>query len=67
MRKWIRDSLLGTLSGALVGRVVVDIHPFIWPNALSQDTFVEKMTTVEFPPQDLRARGLHLRVDVPEG
>lgn len=47
--------------------VTSDTLQVIWPNALSKDTFVEKGTTIEFPPQDLRAQGLHLRVDAPEG
>jgi hypothetical protein len=39
----------------------------IWPNSLSTDTSVPAGTTVQFPPPDLRARGLHLRADTPEG
>ncbi len=46
--------------------VTPDTLQVIWPNPLSQDTFVPAGTTIQFPPPDLRARGLHLRVDVPE-
>lgn len=47
--------------------VTADTLQVIWPNALSRDTFVPAETTVEFPPPSLRARGLHLRVNVPDG
>lgn len=47
--------------------VTADTLQVIWPNSLSEDTFVPAGTTVQFPPPDLRARGLHLRVEVPEG
>lgn len=47
--------------------VTADTLQVIWPNSLSKDTFVPAGTTVQFPPPDLRARGLHLRVEVPKG
>lgn len=47
--------------------VTPDTLQVIWPNPLSEDTFVPAGTSVEFPPPGLRARGLHLRADVPEG
>jgi hypothetical protein len=47
--------------------VTPDTLRVIWPNSLSTDTFVPGGTTVQFPPPDLRARGLHLRVEVPAG
>lgn len=47
--------------------VTSDTLQVIWPNSLSRDTFVEKGKKVEFPPQDLQAQGIHLRVDIPEG
>jgi hypothetical protein len=46
--------------------VTPDTLQVIWPNSLSEDTFVPAGTTVQFPPPELRARGLHLRVEVPE-
>ena len=47
--------------------VTPDTLQVIWPNSLSEDTFVPAGKAVQFPPPDLRARGLHLRVEVPEG
>jgi hypothetical protein len=47
--------------------VAPDTLQVIWPNALSEDTFVPGGETVEFPPPSLRARGLRLRASVPEG
>jgi len=47
--------------------VTPDTLQVIWPNSLSEDTFVPAGRAVQFPPPDLRARGLHLRVEVPEG
>lgn len=47
--------------------ITPDTLQVIWPNSLSRDTFVPDSTTVQFPPPDLRARGLHLRAEVPEG
>jgi hypothetical protein len=47
--------------------VTPDTLQVIWPNSLSENTFVPGGRAVQFPPPDLRARGLHLRVEVPEG
>ncbi len=46
--------------------VTPDTLQVIWPNALSEDTFVAGGTTVEFPPPGLRAQGLRLRASTPE-
>lgn len=46
--------------------VTADTLQVIWPNSLSEDTFVPAGRAVQFPPPDLRARGLHLRVEVSE-
>jgi hypothetical protein len=47
--------------------VTPDTLEVIWPNSLSKDTFVEGGGVAQFPPQDLRARGVRLRAEVPEG
>ena len=47
--------------------VTPDTLEVIWPNSLSRDTFVEGGAVVQFPPPDLRTRGVHLRAEVPEG
>lgn len=47
--------------------VTPDTVQVIWPNAISEDTFVPAETAVQFPPPDLRARGLRLRAKVPDG
>lgn len=46
--------------------VTPDTLQVIWPNSLSTDTSIPAGTMVEFPPPNLRARGFHLRVELPE-
>lgn len=47
--------------------VTPDTLQVIWPNSVTEDTFVPANTTVEFPPRELREAGVHLRLQVPEG
>jgi hypothetical protein len=47
--------------------VTADTLQVIWPNSLSKDTFVAAGTSIQFPSPALRARGLRLRVEIPDG
>ncbi len=47
--------------------LTADTLQVIWPNALMPEAAMLREVPVEFPPPDLRARGVHLRVEVPPG
>ncbi len=51
--------------------VKTDTLEVLWPNSITErlaiDPFLPADSTIQFPPPGLRARGLHLRVNVPEG